>query len=368
MQEHSHPAGSELSVTALQLSAKDKLRRNIKTLGLKFLSGSGLAGLVGRVYGGKGVILMFHEFTRAPEEKLGQGTRIEDFEAVLRRLKRAGRDIVDLSEAVRRLADPESRPFAVLTFDDGYRSNIELALPVMEKHQAPATIYVPTEVITRSLNSWWLGLREIVLTKDSFDFEPENVRFECSDYPGKVATFRHLLAWVWQDFSRAETLEQVFTDNQISLPDLVERFFINENQMIEADKHPLIEIGAHTTTHRALRLLSESEVKRDIGDNKIFLEDRLNREVPHFAFPYGRPSLTGRREADIVKSLGFKTAVTTDPGCLFPQHGDDLFLLPRQDAEYPDDGLSHAVCGVNGFYRAMVTRGGAPAANVALEL
>lgn len=367
MQENMQANTSDWPVAALQVTAKARLKRGIKTAGLKFLSRSGLAGLVGRYYGGRGVILMFHEFTRAPEEKLGQGTRIEDFEAVLRRLKASGRDIVDLSEAVRRLSDPDAAPFAVLTFDDGYRSNIDLALPVMEKYQAPATIYVPTQVITRSLNAWWLGLRELVLQSDGFEFAPLDTRFECADYTGKLATFQHLLSWVWDDFARAEQLEGVFRDNRIALPDLVERDFIDEEGMIEADRNPLIEIGAHTTTHRALRLLSDDEVRQDIGDNKHFLEERLGRKVPHFAFPYGRPSLTGRREADIVRDLGFRTAVTTDPGCLFSAHGDDLFLLPRQDAEYPDDGLSHAICGVNGFYRAMATRGGAPIANVALE-
>lgn len=368
MQKACPQAEPELPVTALQVSSKDKLRRRIKTLGLKCLSVSGFAGLMGRKYGGKGVILMFHEFTSAPKEKLGQGSRIDDFEAILRTLRKTGRDIVGMTEAVRRLSDPGSRPFAVLSFDDGYRSNLELALPVMERYQAPAIIFVPTGVATRTINAWWLGLREIVLRNDSVVFEPMNTRFECSDYDGKVATIRHLVAWVWQDFNRAEQLSQVFKDNDVSIPDLVDRSFITENEMIEADRNPLIEIGAHTTTHRALRLLSENEVRQDIGDNKVFLEERLDREVPHFAFPYGRPSLTGRREAEIVRSLGFKTAVATDPGCLFPQHAGDPFLLPRQDAEYTEDGLSNAICGMNGLYRAIATRGGAPAANVALEL
>ena len=367
MQNIDQAVAANWPVTALRLSAKDKLRRAIKTTGLKILSRSGIARLVGRSYRGKGVILMFHEFTRSPEDKLGQGTRVEDFDAVLTAIRADGRDIVDLSEAARRLTDPESGPFAVLTFDDGYRSNIELALPVMERHQAKATIYVPTGVITRKLNAWWLGLRETVLVKDGFDFEPLNIRFDCPDYATKVATLRHLLAWVWQDFSRAEQLDGVFRANRINLVDLVDREFIDEDLLRKVDKHPLIEIGAHTSTHRALRLLSDDEVRSDIGDNKRFLEEKLGREVPHFAYPYGRPSLTGTREAEIVRGLGFQTAVTTDPGCLFAEHAADLFLLPRQDAEYPDDGLSHAICGMNGFYRAMTTRGGSPVTRTAQE-
>ncbi|WP_305987595.1 polysaccharide deacetylase family protein [Roseibium sp. MMSF_3544] len=368
MQSECNHKDEDLPVTRLHVSAKDRLRRQVKTLGLQTLSRTGLAGLVGRRYRGRGVILMFHEFTTEPETKLGQGCRIQDFEAIIKQLKASGREFVGMSEAMRRLTDPGGKPFAVLTFDDGYRSNMELALPVMERYQAPAVIYVPTEVVTRTINAWWLGLRDAVLKNDQVEFEPLGTRFACENYSEKLATFRHLLAWVWQDFRRADQLEPVFRQSGTSIPDLVDTFFMNEAEMCSADRHPLIEIGAHTTTHRALALLPDDEVRRDVGDNKIFLEQKLEREVPHFAFPYGRPSLTGRREAEIVRSLGFQTAVTTDPGCLFPDHLQDVFLLPRQDAEYPEDGLSHVICGMNGFYRALSTRGGPPVTDLAAEL
>ncbi|WP_299809901.1 polysaccharide deacetylase family protein [uncultured Roseibium sp.] len=351
------------SEVSLRLSAGAKARGQIKALGLKSVAKSGLATLVGKVYGGKGVILMFHEFTHCLRKKLGSGCHVDDFEAILRSLRRSGRDIVSLSEAVHRIEDPASRPFAVLTFDDGYLCNTELALPIMERYEAPAAIFVPTEAITRTINAWWLGLRDIVQKNDSVDFAPMKTRFLCPDYASKVATLRHLVAWVWEDFHRADMLEEVFRENGASLPDLAEEFFMTENQMIEADRHPLIEIAAHTTTHRALGLLSEEEVRRDIGDNKEFLEERLERDVPHFAFPYGRPSLTGRREAGIAKEFGFQTSVTTDPGCLFPQHGDELHMLPRDDGEYAGDGYTTAVCSMNGVFRAISSRGGSPVVN-----
>ncbi len=56
---------------------------------------------------------------------------------VLAALKAEGRDIVTPDEALLRLADPHSRDFAVLTFDDAYRDNRTLALPILEEFQAP---------------------------------------------------------------------------------------------------------------------------------------------------------------------------------------------------------------------------------------
>jgi peptidoglycan/xylan/chitin deacetylase (PgdA/CDA1 family) len=353
------------ATTTPRLSAGERWKRRVKTLGLRLLSASGATRLVDCRYGGRGVILMFHDFTRDPRRDLDQGCRIGDFERILRHLRRTGRDIVTLDEAQRRLADPSAGRFAVLTFDDGYRSNIELALPVMERYAAPATIYVPTAMVTREINAWWLGLTALFRDRELIDFEPMGVRWSCPDLDSKIAGLRRALAWVWGDFRRAETLGPTFAAHGISLPDLVERVALDEAGVIAADRHPLVEIGAHTTTHRALALLGDDEVRAELVDNKRFLEERLQREVAHFAYPYGPPSLSGEREPAIAREAGFRSAVTTDPGCLFPDHARRAFTLPRQNAEYTEDGAAYAACGAAGLFRALASRGGSPVAGLA---
>ncbi len=347
---------ASLTETA-RLSRIARMKRRVKTHGLRLLHRSGAAGLIGRVRGGRGVILMFHEFTRSPREKLDQGCGIDDFDALLTAIRRSGRLILRLEEALDALREPNGPPFVVLTFDDGYRSNIELALPVMERHEAPATIFVPTEMLTRTINAWWLGLRRLVEINDAIEVAPMDLRLECTDLSSKIAALRRLTAWVWEDFRRADMLAGVFAAHGVSLPDIVDELVMSESEMIAADAHPLIEIGAHTTTHRALGLLPEDEVARDIAENKSYLESRLKRKVPHFAYPYGAPSITGDREARIVERLGFRAAVTTGPGCLFPERLQDRFLIPRQNAEYTEDGLAYGMCGVNGLFGAIPTGG-----------
>jgi peptidoglycan/xylan/chitin deacetylase (PgdA/CDA1 family) len=57
------------------------------------------------------------------------------------------------------LENDRSHRYAVLTFDDGYRDNVSMALPILERHNAPFLIYVPTGGPARTLQAWWLGLR-----------------------------------------------------------------------------------------------------------------------------------------------------------------------------------------------------------------
>ena len=65
---------------------------------------------------------------------------------------RAHYDVLPIDDA---LAKPGNRrPRACVTFDDGYRNNLELALPVLERLRLPATVYLPTAFIGSSHVLW----------------------------------------------------------------------------------------------------------------------------------------------------------------------------------------------------------------------
>lgn len=216
-----------------------------------------------------------------------------------------------------------------------------------------------------TLNAWWLGLLALFRDRETIDFEPMNTRFRCPDSASKTWGLRRATAWVWQDFRRADQLAPLFAANGISMPRLVEDAFLPADEVRALDAHPLISIAAHTRTHRALGLMDPEDAMNDIAGNKSDLETLLQREVPHFAYPYGPPSITGTREADWLARIGFASAVTTTPGCLFPEHGGSPLLLPRQNAESQQDGPHLAMCGVEGVVRALSTRGGDPVARPA---
>jgi peptidoglycan/xylan/chitin deacetylase (PgdA/CDA1 family) len=51
--------------------------------------------------------------------------------------------------------------------------------------------------------------------------------------------------------------------------------------------------------------------------------------VHHLAYPYGDRIAAGAREFRLAKAAGFRTAVTTRPGMLFPESADHLTALQR---------------------------------------
>src|SRR6056297_3546951 len=94
---------------------------------------------------GRGVILTFHHVRPAPDGGFAPNRLLEitpDFlETTLDTLDALGFEVVALDSVPERLAGPEPRrPFAVLTFDDGYRDNRDHAAPILGRRGAPWTL------------------------------------------------------------------------------------------------------------------------------------------------------------------------------------------------------------------------------------
>lgn len=276
------------------------------------------------------MIMMFHEIQRDFRRELMAGTSLELFQECLSLLRRAGWKIVSLDECLRALGESERNAprYAVITFDDGYRDVRSVALPILERNEAPFTVYVPTGAPTRNMNSWWLGLREIFRRADQVRIDPMSAKFDCPDLLSKVEGLKAATRWVHADYRRAALLHSTFERYGISLSSLNDRYFMDEQELKDLSCHPLASIGGHTTSHAALATLDPSSSRAELVDNRKYLEGLLGMPVRNLAYPYGTPGACGQREEKLAEQAGFSTAVTTRKGHL---HGcaPNRFGLPR---------------------------------------
>ncbi len=244
-----------------------RLSKALKSGLVSLLRRSRLASPLRERLGGAGVILVLHEIHDDLACELMTGCSPSLLTVVVNSLRRDGWDIVGLDEALRRIAHGvAATPFAVLTFDDGYRDTLSRALPVLERLEAPFTVYVPTGAVTRELYAWWLALRALFRSHEEVAIECMGRRFECSDLAGKIAALKAAASWVHQDYRRKFQLVPTF--------------------------------AAHA-------------------------------DVTHFAYPYGDPRACGSREAEIAHELGFASAVTAEASPIYPQHRHRMHSLPR---------------------------------------
>ena len=341
--------------------ARSKLTRLSEELAYR----TTLGNVLGRPYRGKGIVVMLHEIHRDVDAELRTGCGPAQLERIVIALRAADRDIVTPDEGLRRLADPVSKPFALLTFDDAYRDNLTNALPVLERLNAPMTLFVPTGMITRELYAWWLGMRQWILQSDAVDIEPMGRRFACADLASKLSTRRQITSWIADDQTRADSLAPLFQAQGINIRALVDCYAMNAEELRRMAAHPLVTIGAHTETHRFLTGLSEAEARREFQGNKAWLEALLDRPISYFAYPYGTPGACGEREARLAAEAGFRASFTTRAGQLFAEHLQHPQLLPRIDVGYAPQSAAALASRLNGLDRAMATRFGDPVAVLA---
>lgn len=286
---------------------------------------------------GRGVILMFHHVRPQAGYRFDSNRLLEitpEFlEAVLTELRRERFDIVPLDEVPYRLRAEGPRRFAALTFDDGYRDNIDYAWPILRRHAAPWTLYVTTDFARGSGRLWWLELEQSILQLDRV---PLRVGDEKLSLPARSlrekrlafeTVFRRLRAGP-EDGLRAATADLARRAG-ICTDTLVAPLCLNWREVQAMAREDDVTIGAHTVSHPMLAKHDIATAEREIVESKRILESHIGVPVRHFAYPGGDATCAGPREFAMVREAGFDTAVTTRPGHLFAYHLDYLHALPR---------------------------------------
>ncbi len=245
----------------------------------------------------------------------------EFFDAALALIARRGFAFVTLDEAARRLAEG-GPPFCALTFDDGYRDTRDVALPILERHNAPATVFFAPGLIEETARLWWLELEEAIRRLDEVRVPP--LRLPARAPKEKAQAFERVY-WTLRARPEAELLDAI-----AALGGRVEPGqFLDWDEAVALCRHALVTPGAHSFSHRRLAQWPEAEARHEIAGCKSVLEARLGREITAFAYPVGDPTSAGPREFWLVQQAGYRLAVTTRPGMLFPEHAAHLHALPR---------------------------------------
>lgn len=286
---------------------------------------------------GAGVILMFHHVRPWAGQGFAPNRLLEitpDFlETVIDTLRGEGFQIVSLDQAVERLGQRGEKPFAVLTFDDGYKDNLEYALPILRRHEAPFTLYVTTGFAGRTARLWWVELEEAIRALDQIEIEIGGTRFmlDCSNDTEKAEAFRALY-WPLRAGSEQDLLDRIAglaRQAGVEPTKLVERLCLDWDGLRQIANDPLCTIGVHTLTHPMLAKHDEAFARRELAESRVIIEREIGQPARHLAFPVGDPTSAGPREFALAEELGFASAVTTRPGMVFPEHAKHLTALPR---------------------------------------
>src|SRR4029077_3069692 len=110
---------------------------------------------------GQAVILMYHSISRGRPDPWDLCVEPDLFAEQVE-LLRDRYHVMSLAELRNALSQDEPLTRAVvLTFDDGYRDNLLVAKPLLERHEVPATVFVTTAYVGSGRDFWWDELEAV---------------------------------------------------------------------------------------------------------------------------------------------------------------------------------------------------------------
>jgi len=299
---------------------------------------SGRAWWPSREVGGAGVIL---RFARVRPRRAGgfQPLRADEItprflDRTVRALKRWRYDIVTVEEACRRaVIMAQRRRFVCLTFDGCYKDLISAAHPVLSRHRVPFTVYVPTAFPDGVGEAWWLALEKIIAREQriSLMIDRHEQHFAVRTDAEKYDLFEFLSGWLRQltppDLTAA--VNDLCKRYSVDLAALCREASLNWSDLEKLAEDPLVTIGGATVNYHALSNLKQASALREMTMGRAVLENALQREVRHFAYPFGDRAAFRRSHVVMAEEAGFASAVSTIPGIVDTEGRTNLRALPR---------------------------------------
>lgn len=238
--------------------------------------------LKNRIFQGRPVlVLMYHRISNVSDKKLAHLTvSVTNFEKQLVYFKEKYQ-ILKLSDDWTCL----KKTGLVITFDDGYADNIINALPLLEKYQIPATIFVTTLNTNTIKEFWW----------DRLVYDYSNVEeFFCfPSLKDKVFKEQYTYKYIVECVSKLDNDQKEIwflefeKSNKIFFQNREEYRPLTNLELKQLSEHPLIDIGIHSHNHYSLGNLTYEEQKNELSISVEKLNELTTKNIKYLALPHG---------------------------------------------------------------------------------
>jgi peptidoglycan/xylan/chitin deacetylase (PgdA/CDA1 family) len=274
------------------------------------------------------IILCFHRVTNEKHSWLRVYPDADGFEWRMRALQSL-LPIYDLESALDNLRDGSlKKTVAAVSFDDGYKDNIDVAFPILNRLAIPATFFVSTGFLGSS-GLTGERLRQAFATTSETQLKVPEVQESSLIWTDELSRSQ-VMTKVNRSLKYMHWLERERLTNEIvsalgSKDDASAMMTSEDLLKLEAAG---MKIGSHSHMHAIGNVISDEEFTTDLQSSLSVLSSKLNNPISIFAFPNGKTQLDyGAKHLPLVKAVGFKYAITSNPGIVEPSF--EAFAVPR---------------------------------------
>lgn len=276
-------------------------------------------------------VFMYHNITRAIEHDCGPWkasltkTTLEQQIEILSN----HRTITSMDQLISYITNGTQIPdnSVVITFDDGYTDFNKHVLPVLEKYEIPATVYIPTKLMESGRAPYEFRLATALLSSSEvqIDVMGKKINRKLNSEADAMNTYNILR----KQLKRLRTKDRNKIISKLGNSSNKIGKVMTKREIQSLDKHQLITIGGHSHEHFPLAQLKTDEQIQNINKCHNRLTELLGTPPQHFSFPYGSFDDSAIRA---VKNAGFKSAVTTQSRPVSARDWGRPYTIPRIDA------------------------------------
>ncbi len=258
------------------------------------------ASRLGSRFGPAAAVLLYHRIVpKRGDDPLNLEVSAEEFEEHLRVLAFGYRVVPlrQLAEELRRGVIVDRNTIAI-SFDDGYLDNLNVAAPILQRFDTPATFFIATRYVEEDAGEFFWMRAASAPGAETVQEQLKTQRPAEQDLSGLPETSSDPLA---RPMRRAE-LRALAQD-------------------------PRFDLGAHTHSHTQLAALTAAEISDELRSSRKVIESLTQQPCPLLAYPFGGPADMGPYARRAAKRVGFRAAFTAERYLI--RWRTDPWFIPR---------------------------------------
>jgi peptidoglycan/xylan/chitin deacetylase (PgdA/CDA1 family) len=244
---------------------------------------------------------------------------------------------------------------ALITFDDGYLDNYQVAFPILRSHGVQGVFFLATSMVGSCAVPWWDHTAFLMKTARQRRFSlhyPVDLAVDL-DGDGMAKSLRDVLNL----YKRPENADPERFIRELreeakgaDLPGTLRRFvsWDEARKMIAGG----MAIGSHTHSHHVLSQLEPEQQRRELAQSRTILREQLGIEADTIAYPVGHATSFSDQTQQLVREVGYRTAFSFHGGTNLPGMARryDVKRVGVGDQSWPRFRVQAAICRVTRNY------------------